>query len=217
MAFSCPERKAVVRSIKDNATRKDGYLGAVKRTPVTSEAVNWSSVQKDVVTSVMCLIVASAKEKETPGSFQEVLTSLQKTNNVPCFKLGGIVLPESFLNNSSGNHGNESVLEEPVTNENESVIEDVSGTSTCRGRDDRGSSSAVVPITIVKKKTAPKVTPANVEALYKAGHIFFESTGKKTQDQCLKLLREDSVMCSAAIAAVKSRDFRTGKFAGNSR
>ena len=98
LSFSCPKRKFIVKEILNGRANdsKKSYA-SVCQTSGIQPPINYDIIHDSVVKSVMCLLVAGAKEKESPGSFIVTLDSLQKTNNVPNFQLGDISLPTTFL------------------------------------------------------------------------------------------------------------------------
>jgi hypothetical protein len=95
LSFSCPKRKEIIKRMKEAKTVKS-VSATVVNGNLSSGSVDWATAQESIVLSVMCLVVASAKEKENPGSLDDVLSALQTTNNVPRFKLGDVTLP-NFL------------------------------------------------------------------------------------------------------------------------
>ena len=98
LSFSCPKRKFIVKEILSGRANdgKKSYA-SVCQTSGIQPPINYDIIHDSIVKSVMCLLVAGAKEKESPGSFTVTLDSLQKTNNVPNFQLGDISLPTTFL------------------------------------------------------------------------------------------------------------------------
>ena len=94
-SFSCPNRKKIIESVRNS--RNMTYNSAVKHNSVTTNspvALNTDQVSKCYVASLLCITVASRKEKESPGSFALTLSYLQKINRVPKFELGDIILSD---------------------------------------------------------------------------------------------------------------------------
>ena len=48
---------------------------------------------KDVILGQMCILTATMKENETPGSYQSVLNTLLAANGLPVFNMGSVVPP----------------------------------------------------------------------------------------------------------------------------
>ena len=93
LSYSCPKRKEIVK----NKMSPTSYASVINPSnPVASEKVNLEKITESITKSILCLIVATEKDKEDPGCFTEVLGILQKNNNVPDFKMGSISLPKSF-------------------------------------------------------------------------------------------------------------------------
>jgi ribosomal protein L40E len=110
LAYSCPNRKEIIKKLKSN---KGSYASKLLKKSSVTTNVNpnvqnispvptvisdfplnhWSSTSKTISTSILCMVVASAKEKETPGSFQDVLDTLMSANNVPRFNMGNVEAP----------------------------------------------------------------------------------------------------------------------------
>jgi hypothetical protein len=68
MSYSCPERKKIIKNLKESTKINDSSV-VKKNSGEIYGSVDWPSIQDAVVKSVMCLVVASAKVKETPGCF----------------------------------------------------------------------------------------------------------------------------------------------------
>jgi len=108
ISFACPERKAIVQRMKASNAK------AVIPDPLPVQSVHanpWKNssppstgvhVDQMVVVSVVCLVVSSARDLESPGCFKQVLAELQSANGVPNFKMGNVELPDfrSLLNAS---------------------------------------------------------------------------------------------------------------------
>lgn len=159
--------------------------------------------------SLMCLVVASAKEIEDPGCFHEVLSSLQIINKVPKFKFGDINPP-----NFQVLIDNRNAMGTPDRDDEAGSIIDAPGSSS--PPDVPQPSQPNVPmkfpkINVVKKKTAPAVTAANLEKMVRDGHVLFETSEKLSQKQCLDLMKSNLLECKIALSKVKSRDFRSLK------
>ena len=185
------------------------------------------------------MVVATAKDKESPGCFRETLIELQTVNKVPAFNMGNIVPPnfESLMSvyngqsrddgasgtrrrsskdaYSSGTQRNRSVPETSGTQQMSPTHTGSNGTKpknknvATTSRQKAGRSFP--KITIIKKKTSPAITSTNMEKLYNEGSILFESAEKLAPEKCLELLLGNLIECKDAISKSISRDFRSLK------
>ena len=109
LSFSCPKRKEIVKQLRTMEEPNSVSYASIARPSYNPQNVaqscapkiDYAKMHSDVVKSIMCLVIAAEKENENAGSFSEVLTKLQETNNVPNFCLGEVQMPVSFSNPST--------------------------------------------------------------------------------------------------------------------
>jgi len=213
MAYSCPKRKEIIARLKEDKTSSHFVSDNKSAWPSLNPTgpVNWSPINECVSLSMMCIIMASAKDKESPGSFQATLTELQTVNKVPSFKMGNVSPPDF----------------QSLVSAQPSVISAAggSGVGGASGGGGGGSSAGASSssqsaaeksrpfpvITILKKKTTPTITSSNIERLYKEGFLRFDTPEKLSTERCLQLLLGNLMECKVAISKSVTRDFRSLK------
>jgi hypothetical protein len=203
-----------------------------------------------IIKSTLNLIIASAKETDNPGSFQETFSKLQTLNSLPVVNLGDIVVGGINLIPFVSNKSVGDIVNEPLNNQPVFVDSAVPSTSrnvqTSGGMQASGdvqasgqahasgkmqvagdvqasggmrtsgvmsggkhsSDDTLATIHIIKKKSAPRVTTANLKSLFLEGHVYFETSSGLNQEQCHAFLVENSILCDIALTKVKVKDFR---------
>lgn len=226
ISYSCPKRKVIVARMRKSKKHPSSSPGSVASFSESASSacsfnpwqstskVNWSSTQESIVLSAVCLLVSSAKEKESPGTFNDVLKSLQLVNNVPQFKFGEVTPPrlESYLQ--------EDVIRTcfdrveladpeivPVSGSHKSPPDISSRPSTSTSL--KKKTDTFPSICIVKRKTAPAVTSASLETMYREGLVRFENNDGLDQDKCLELLKGNMLERKIALSKIKVKDFRS--------
>ena len=216
MSFSCSKRKAIVKNQRSNSSTgtSQNYAEAVKVRPISGHVpaptgnLDYTSIQDSIVKSVMCMIVASVKERESPGCFHGVMETLQNTNNVPHFNLGDIRLPENFISHFSQQQmSSPSVDVTNSSNHNVTLNEPLNNTENKKKSSDEKRLSSL-KISISKSKTCPTITSVNFSDLLKKRLIQFDDTSGLSEEQCVKELQNDLLKCKDVISRAKARDFR---------
>ena len=91
LAYRCPMRKKFLVDYAKNQNghnQQPSYNSVVRNTPNNT---------KDTVLAQMCIMTAALKENENPGSYETVLNTLLRVNNLPQFNMGGISPPKVNL------------------------------------------------------------------------------------------------------------------------
>jgi len=151
-----------------------------------------------IVKSTLNLIISSAKDKSSPGCFKQIFSELQALNSLPIVDLGNMDM--SGLNFFPTNKNDDGQVAD-IVNEVVEPRGTVPSMSTSSSQMNiLGGSS----ISIIKKKTA-----ANLDQLFKSGHIYYENNSSLSQDHCHNLLMNNSALCGIALTKVKMKDFRS--------
>jgi len=229
VSYSCPERKRAVSEIKQGKIDGNAISGRVKVSSYSTESVDCGSSNDAVVKSILCLVAATAKENEDPGSFDATLKYLQTINKVPDFKLGTMKIP-SLISLGKQNDpldpvratvgvdesSTDAVTDDRISDAGESLIlgassnrSEVQKMSAKTGALPKTPRNTLSGITIIKRKTAPKVTTGNLEEMFRTNQIIFENTSNMSQEDCLEALKTNLIDCKLAVLSVKTKDFRT--------
>ena len=202
LAMSCVARKELVKA-KRSTTQKHTYAAAIKGGIKSSEYSEVTGITNDVMAkAIMCITVATLKNTEHPGSFQETLDQLLLANRLPKFNMGNIIPPKNLgpsPMNTESRFGADVVVETlPSTQLSlSSQVSPSSETSLSSQMSpppqasplsqelslpvsQRGSlgkltlSQESKSITIYKRKTAGAVIPNTIEELLRKGNIVFK-------------------------------------------
>jgi len=167
----------------------------------------------------MNLIIASSKERNNPGCFQEIFSKLQVLNSLPVINTGDIDLSDLIIfphveksidgdirtddGTADVGHDMPSVSSEDVISL--STTQDIPSMVATSSYGGPSGATGAIGISIIKKKTAPRVTKHNLATLYGNGSVYFESRDNSlSQDQCLKLLIENGTIFEIANASLNS-------------
>lgn len=228
ISFSCQVRKEAIKRLKASSVRHvTPPVASNNSDSVHARSMNCLNSSDDLLKSVLCLVVASAREKDSPGSYKETLSALQSVNCVPQFKLGEVPIPsvlslkdasslqridvDSAINSSDKSHSQ--IIKPGPSGISRSNCRPVKATSEKTVREETISNevNCVASIRIFKKKTAPSITPMNLEKMFKEGHVIFENSGGLSQSECMKALKASLIDCKLALSKIQVRDFRSVK------
>ena len=234
ISYSCQKRKDVIKRMNiPIAVKKTLTSTVIKGTSVGDS----TDICDSLVKSMLCLIVAKAKDEENPGSFDSILSSLQEKNNVPKFQLGDISMPKNISKKVLDELNVNAPNSLPITVPQNSVIQDSTensaSTSTLYNAhtsistnvdvSEASSTETLTPnsvpvdvplnnvpkISIFKKKTAPAVSSRNMESLFNKGDILIECNNEFTPQECLSYLKNNLLLCKKVLLDVKTKYFRS--------
>ena len=154
LALSCPRRREIVKQKRLNTPRQSYAAVSKPSTPTVTKDI-LTNCNDIIAKSVMCMVVASMKNAETPGTFVDTMNHLLKANNLLSFSLGDITPP---------------TMKTIYHSEQESQKPSPSG-----GNKENIHSTLSGKVTLYKKKSTPAVTPENIDTLYNAGHLLIDS------------------------------------------
>ena len=167
LSLSCQKRKDIVKNIRDqNRVSSNRSYATVSKSPVETPKVDLIQLNDSITKSVMCLLIASGKEKETNGSFKSTLNYLQKLNGVPAFELGNITLPRTFVDfyNANGVLNNEdfsSTQQEPAESVNTSPESNPSTSASTESNPSTSASTELNPSTSASSELNPSTSSSS--------------------------------------------------------
>jgi len=94
LAYKCPMRKEIVKAKRLQNTEsyaRRAAIGPVKTSNVAAALQPDASVI--ISRSTVCVMIAALKEKESRGTFEEVLNRLLTANNLPSISMGDVTPP----------------------------------------------------------------------------------------------------------------------------
>ena len=210
---TCPTRKEIITNKRkslsqasfNNSTPTSSYDNST-RTYASVTSAQTSNFSETIAKSSLCLLIASAKEFESKGSFQQTLNYLLKENGLPNFSMGNISPPQlsTLLHQSASSNRIEDGLasllppskpaaDNSSTNntKNDRPIKPHSPVLT-RSQQSKKSQLSVPQnskpygITIYKKKGSFNVSSENFKLLLSNDNIKINS--KLQPEQCISLL-----------------------------
>ena len=108
MAFRCPKRREIERQLRGSEMKSTTSNVVKQNLADTSHNIDHNVLLKSIILSNMCITIATLKESETPGKFNDCLNQLLQANNLPSFNMGDLTPPSlnPMLHQPSGMENN---------------------------------------------------------------------------------------------------------------